>query len=100
MEEFLNFMNMGSFGGEWRNTNKVEEDFYMSRTPMYYAKSSVIGNLKLHSNPLANKIKLVNFPGNDVLLGGASECFVINKNVSDPQEAVSALAELMINFFK
>ena len=98
VEEFLNFMNLGSFGGELRNTNKVEEDFYMSRIPIYYAKSSVIGNLKLHSNPLANKIKLVNFPGNDVLLGGASECFVINKNVSDPQEAVSTLAELMINF--
>lgn len=98
VERFLDFGNLGSFGGELRNTNKVEEDFYMSRIPMYYAKSSVIGNLKLHSNPLANKIKLVNFPESNGLLGGASECFVINKNVSDPQKAVDALAELMINF--
>ena len=98
VERFLDFMNMEGFGGGLRNTNKVEEDFYMSRIPIYYAKSSVIGNLKLHSNPLANKIKLVNFPENNGLLGGASECFVINKNVSDPQKAVDALAELMISF--
>jgi raffinose/stachyose/melibiose transport system substrate-binding protein len=102
VQKFAELMDMGAFGTIplQMDTVDVEELFYLSRIPMYYTKSSFVGNIIQRNNPLYGKIHVIPFPGKrDMeMLGGVSECFVINADVEEPQEAVSALEEILQNF--
>lgn len=99
VEKFTQLLNMGAFGtqGILCDTNEVQEDFYLGHIPMYFTKSSFIGNVQLKNNPLNEKLQVVSFPGNNTgrILGGAGECFVVNAEVEHPKETADALSALL-----
>lgn len=108
-EEFLRGINrfcelrdMGAFGRipAQNTTGGVEEEFYLSRIPMYFTKNRIAGNILQGNNPLYGKISAAPFPGTEGLsmLGGVSETFVVNKATRYPKAAVSTLEELMYYF--
>ena len=79
----------------------MENDFYLSRIPMYLAKSDFAGNVMQENSPLHGKLSAVPFPGvytGRESLGGVSDAFVVNKAAEHPEVTVWALEEILENF--
>ncbi len=102
IRQFLTLVDMGAFGTVpvQENTHEVEEDFLLSRIPMYYTKNSFIGTILQRNSPLYGKIRAVPFPGmgENVLMGGLCDGFVINAAAGYPEESTLALWELTQGF--
>ena len=58
VDKFCLLRDMGAFGSPLftRSTQDVENDFYLSRIPMYLAKSDFAGNVMQENSPLHGKI--------------------------------------------
>lgn len=100
---FRQLKEMGAFGDgiQKRSAQEVENEFYLSRIPMYYAPNEFLSNVILENCPLHHKIEAVLFPVSDVsktVLGGITESFVVNSAVKYPQEAVHVLNRLVMIF--
>lgn len=65
VDKFCLLRDMGAFGSPLftRSTQDVENDFYLSRIPMYLAKSDFAGNVMQENSPLHGKLSAVPFPG-------------------------------------
>ncbi len=102
VNRFCELRDMGAFGSApaGNTTGYVEEEFYLSRIPMYFTKNRIVGNILQRNSPLYGKISAAPFPGTGGLciVGGVSEAFVVNGAVKYPEEAVTALWELMYYF--
>lgn len=102
IQKFKQLVDMGAFGENpvQNNTLEVEEKFMMSKIPMYYTKSSFLGNIIQKNSPLYGKVCIIPFPGNGLneYFGGVSECFVINSETKYPKEAVFALQKILQKF--
>lgn len=103
LECFIQLKKMGAFGDsrQKKTTQEIENEFYLSRIPMYYAPSEFISNIILENCPLYHKIEAAAFPvsnGYKTVLGGISEAFVINSAVRYPKETVFALSHLAAVF--
>ena len=103
VDKFCLLRDMGAFGSPLftRSTQDVENDFYLSRIPMYLAKSDFTGNVMQENSPLHGKLSAVPFPGvytGRESLGGVSDAFVVNKAAEHPEVTVWALEEILENF--
>ncbi len=103
VDKFCLLRDMGAFGSPLftRSTQDVENDFYLSRIPMYLAKSDFAGNVMQENSPLHGKLSAVPFPGvytGRESLGGVSDAFVVNKAAEHPEVTVWALEEILENF--
>lgn len=103
VNKFCLLRDMGAFGSPLfsRSTQDVENDFYLSRIPMYLAKSDFAGNVMQENNPLRGKLSAVPFPGMYTgrgSLGGVSDVFVVNQAAEHPKVTVQALEEILENF--
>lgn len=103
VDKFCLLRDMGAFGSPLftRSTQDVENDFYLSRIPMYLAKSDFAGNVMQEDSPLHGKLSAVPFPGvytGRESLGGVSDAFVVNKAAEHPEVTVWALEEILENF--
>lgn len=103
VDKFCRLRDMGAFGEPLfsRSTQDVENDFYLSKIPMYLAKSDFTGNIVRENNPLHGKLSAVLFPGTHSqgeVLGGISDTFVVNRAAEYPKETVQALEEVLQNF--
>lgn len=101
--KFCRLRDMGAFGDPLfpRSTQDVENDFYLSKIPMYLAKSDFAGNIMQENSPLYGKLSAVPFPGLQnagQVLGGISDAFVVNKAAAYPRETVQALEEILQDF--
>lgn len=102
VSHFCELRDMGAFGSTplKNTTGWADEEFNLSRIPMYFTKNRLAGNFLQQNSPLYGKISAVPFPGSggDSILGGVSEAFVVNAAAKNPREAVEALSELMYDF--
>lgn len=99
--KFCKLLEIGAFGERdiQKSTFDIEDEFMMSRIPMYFTKNHMLGNIMQKNNPLYGKIKLVSFPdSHGKVLGGVSEAFVVDSSTQYPQEAVYALGRILQKF--
>lgn len=99
---FLRLVDMGAFAPdeEKKELYDAEEEFCMSRIPMYYTKNSFLGGILQKNHPLYGKIHAISFPGVDknVIMGGVTDCFVVNAATEYPMESIMALEEITLSF--
>lgn len=92
----------GILGSGKESYRDVEQEFYLSKIPMYYTENEIIGTIIRKNCPLYGKVSIEPFPVNEgfqeQLIGGVTETFVINKNTKHPNEAVKAMEKITENF--
>lgn len=92
----------GILGNKKESRREAEQEFYLSKIPMYYAESDIIGSIIKNNCPLYGKVSIIPFPIDngfqEELLGGVTETFVISKNTKYPNEAVKAMEKITEKF--